>query len=141
MGQMGFFDLRQRYEGLDTMNNPLMRLDAAVPWERFRGKLEAALSKAGARKTAEERKCNAGRPPWDGVLMFKVLVLAALYNLADDQMESTAEPPGPSRSPTARSRLTRRARRCVPGSSTCSATRRTPWAVRLCAPSASSTPR
>ena len=87
MGQMGFFDLSRRYEGLDAKNDPLLKLDAAVPWERFRGELEAALVKAGARKAAEERKSNAGRPPWDGVLMFKVLVLAALYNLADDQME------------------------------------------------------
>ncbi len=87
MGQMGFFDLSRRYEGLDAKNDPLVKLNAAVPWERFRGKLEAALVKAGTRKAAEERKSGAGRPPWDAVLMFKVLVLAALYNLSDDQME------------------------------------------------------
>ena len=83
-GTMGFFDLSRRYEGVDAWNDPLMKLDAAASWERFRGKPEAALCKAGRRKAAEERKSNAGRPPWDAVLMFKVLVLAALYSLADE---------------------------------------------------------
>lgn len=87
MGQMGFFDLSRRYEGLDAKNDPLVKLNAVVPWEQFRRKLDAALVKAGTRKAVEARKTGAGRPPWDSVLMFKVLVLAALYNLADDEME------------------------------------------------------
>ena len=35
----------------------------------------------------KERKSNAGRKPFDVVLMFKVLVLQHLYNLSDDQIE------------------------------------------------------
>ena len=34
-----------------------------------------------------ERKSNAGRRPFDVVLMFKILILQSLYNLSDDEME------------------------------------------------------
>jgi len=33
------------------------------------------------------RKSNAGRPPYDYVLMFKILVLQSLYNLSDNKIE------------------------------------------------------
>jgi len=39
------------------------------------------------RKPDEDRKSRAGRKPIDTVLMFKTLVLSALYNLSDDQIE------------------------------------------------------
>ena len=39
------------------------------------------------RKSAAQRKSSAGRKPMDAVLMFKTLVLGALYNLSDDQIE------------------------------------------------------
>ncbi|MBO5525715.1 MAG: transposase [Clostridia bacterium] len=32
----------------------------------------------------KERKCSAGRHPFDKVMMFKVLVLQRLFNLSDD---------------------------------------------------------
>jgi len=35
----------------------------------------------------KKRKSKAGRKPYDPVLMFKVLILQSLYNLADDQVE------------------------------------------------------
>jgi len=82
MGQMGFFDIANRYAGLDAKNDPLVRIDAVVPWERFRERLEAAW-----RRPPEERKSPAGRKPWDAVVMFKAIVLCALYNLSDDQVE------------------------------------------------------
>ena len=61
---------------------PLVKIDAVVPWEGFRVRLEAAW-----RKPPEERKSNAGCKPWDAVVMFKAIVLCALYNLSDDQVE------------------------------------------------------
>jgi len=82
MGQMGFFDIAQRYGGLDAKNDPLVKIDEVVPWEDFRPRLEAAW-----RKPAEERKSLAGRKPWDAVVMFKAIVLCELYNLSDDQVE------------------------------------------------------
>ena len=36
MGQKGFFDIAQRYAGLDAKNDPLARIDEVVPWEDFR---------------------------------------------------------------------------------------------------------
>ena len=35
----------------------------------------------------KERKSNAGRPGFDYVLMFKILVLQSLYNVSDHQIE------------------------------------------------------
>ena len=87
MGQPGFFDLQHRYEGLDAHGDPLVAFGAAVPIAMFRLKLKTALIKDGLRRSEVDRKSAAGRKPWDEVLIFKVLVLQALYNLSDDQME------------------------------------------------------
>ena len=82
MGQMGFFDIANRYAGLDAKNDPLVKIDEVVPWQAFRPRLETVW-----RKPAGERKSPAGRKPWDAVVMFKAIVLCALYNLSDDQVE------------------------------------------------------
>ena len=87
MSQPGFFDLQHRYEGLDAKSDPLVAILAVVPFELFRVKLKTALVKGGLRRSDKDRKSAAGRKPWDEVLIFKVLVLQALYNLSDDQME------------------------------------------------------
>lgn len=82
MGQMGFFDVANRYAGLDAKKDPLAQIDALVPWEHFRPRLEAVW-----RGRPGDRKSPAGRKPWDAVVMFKAVVLCALYNLSDDQVE------------------------------------------------------
>lgn len=87
MSHPGFFDLQHRYEGLDAKGDPLVAIAAAVPFDLFRGELHAALVAGGLRTADGMRKSAAGRKPWDEVLIFKVLVLQALYNLSDDQME------------------------------------------------------
>lgn len=87
MTQPGFFDLSRRYETLDEKCDPLVTLQSLVPWESFRPQLRSTLEKAGARIPAEARKSNAGRKPWDEIVVFKVLVLQALYNLGDDNTE------------------------------------------------------
>ena len=87
MSQPGFFDLQHRYEGLDAKRDPLVAILAAVPFELFRIKLKTALIRGGLRRSDDDRKSGAGRKPWDEVLIFKVMVLQALYNLSDDQME------------------------------------------------------
>ena len=48
MGQMGFYDLANRYAGLDAKNEPLVKIDEAVPWEDFRGRLEAVWPPSAA---------------------------------------------------------------------------------------------
>ena len=82
MVQMGFFDIANRYAGLDAKNDPLARIDEVVPWEALRPRLETVW-----RRAPEERKSPAGRKPWDAVAMFKAIVLCELYNLSDDQVE------------------------------------------------------
>jgi transposase, IS5 family len=76
-GQSGFFDTEERLRWLSASGDPLERLRAVVDFETFRAELEAALSRAD--------RSRGGRPPWDAVLMFRVLVLQALYTLSDDQ--------------------------------------------------------
>lgn len=82
MAQMGFFDLSDRYASLDAKKDPLIEINAVVPRDEFRPLLERIW-----RKPDEDRKSRAGRKPMDAVLMFKTLVLSALYNLSDDQIE------------------------------------------------------
>ena len=82
MAQMGFFDIENRYAALDAKNDPLVKVNAAVPWEAFRSRLEQVW-----RKPADKRKSNAGCKPWDAIVMFKAIILCALYNLSDDQVE------------------------------------------------------
>lgn len=82
MAQMGFFDLSDRYASLDSKRDPLVEINAVVPWDEFRPALERVW-----RTPEAERKSRAGRKPMDAVLMFKTLVLSALYNLSDDQIE------------------------------------------------------
>ena len=50
-----------------------------VDFEVFRGPLIAALRRSVRGK--------GGRPPFDPVMMFKVLVLQALYSLSDEATE------------------------------------------------------
>lgn len=77
--QPGFWDIEERYARLSEVGDPLEKLNAVVPWEVFRKPLAKALKRSDGAK--------GGRPPYDPVLMFKVLVLQALYNLSDDQAE------------------------------------------------------
>jgi IS5 family transposase len=79
VGQPGFFDLHERYAALSAAGDPLLRLSELVDFEVFRSPLLKALRRSDRSK--------GGRPPYDAMLMFKVLVLQALYNLSDDQAE------------------------------------------------------
>ena len=81
MPQMGFFDLSDRYASLDAKRDPLLAVNAVVPWDEFRPVLERVW-----RKPEEERKSRAGRKPMAAVLRFKALVPSALYTLSDDQI-------------------------------------------------------
>ena len=77
--QAGFWDIDERYARLSEAGDPLEKLNAVVPWEVFRKPLAKALKRSDGAK--------GGRPPYDAVLMFKVMVLQALYSLSDDQAE------------------------------------------------------
>ena len=75
----GLFDIENRLNKLSKTGDPLLQLSEIIPWEEFRSTLEVLREK--------ERKSNAGRKPFDLILMFKILVLQSLYNLSDDAME------------------------------------------------------
>lgn len=48
MAQMGFFDLSDRYASLDAKKDPLVEINAVVPWEEFRPTLERVWRKPAA---------------------------------------------------------------------------------------------
>src|SRR5256884_9985001 len=82
MGQLGFFDADKRLEALSAKGDPLEAIDRLVPWESFRAEVEAVVL------TLDElKKSSAGRKPFDAILMFRMLVLQALNNLSDEQVE------------------------------------------------------
>src|SRR5271155_4198703 len=79
MKQPGFFDMDKRQKKLLETRDFLENVNRFVTWETFRPMLDAALQRSDREK--------GGRPPYDAVLMFKVLVLQALYNLSDEETE------------------------------------------------------
>lgn len=73
------FALDYHIETLQKYPNPLQRLDSVIDWEWFRKPLEEAVRTPS--------KGPGGRPPFDCILMFKILVLQRFYNLSDAQAE------------------------------------------------------
>lgn len=82
MAQFSFFDADKRLSALSAKGDPLVGISALVPWETFRGDIEAVVLTAD-----ETRKSNAGRKPMDALVLFRMLVLQSLYNLSDEQAE------------------------------------------------------
>lgn len=82
MGQLGFFDANKRLSALSEKGDPLEAIDRLVPWETFRADLESVVLTPD-----EAKKSNAGRKPFDAILMFRMLILQSLYNLSDEQVE------------------------------------------------------
>ena len=77
--QKTFFGEEVRLESLREYNNPLSKLDKHINWEIFRKILEKAFAKEG--------KDNRGRPHYDYVMMFKIIILQTIYQLSDEQLE------------------------------------------------------
>jgi IS5 family transposase len=76
----GLFDYEFQLEKINEHQPPLQKLNKIIDWEMFRETIETALEK-------EDRKSNAGRKPYDKLLMFKILILQRYYNLSDEQTE------------------------------------------------------
>ena len=77
--QMGFFDEDKRYTNIDKIGDKLVKINESIYWEMFRPTIDKAFK--------SENKKAAGRPPYDRLMMFKIIILQQLYNLSDDQME------------------------------------------------------
>ena len=82
MRQTGFFDVDRRLEAISAKGDPLETIKTTVPWEEFRSCIEAVTE-----TKPEDRKSAAGRKGYDTILKFKMVVLQALYNLSDEQLE------------------------------------------------------
>lgn len=74
----GFFDEEFRHEKIAT-KDPLVILSTKVNWEQFRPTLEKAFEGIDY--------SQGGRPPFDRLMMFKILILQEYYGLSDDQIE------------------------------------------------------
>jgi len=78
-GDPGFFDIEERLKDLSAKGDDLERLNGIVDFEIFRPDLERAVPRADRSK--------GGRPPYDHVLMFKVLILQSSHSLSDERTE------------------------------------------------------
>ena len=74
-----FFDEEFRLTKLSTKNDPLEKLNKYIDWEHFRPELNRVFEK--------EAKGKGGRPAYDYVMMFKILILQRYYNISDEQVE------------------------------------------------------
>ncbi|MEM6615063.1 MAG: transposase [Pseudomonadota bacterium] len=79
MNPQSLFSLSDHLERLSKDGDPLEVLEATVDFEYFRKWLVEGLGYSDGSK--------GGRPPFDPVSMFKVLILQAQHNLSDAKME------------------------------------------------------
>ncbi len=75
----GLFAYEEQLEKINAHQPPLNKLDKVIDWEMFRKPIEAALH--------VDPKAPGGRPPYDRLMMFKILILQKYYNLSDEQTE------------------------------------------------------
>ena len=79
MNPESLFSLSDHLERLRKDGDPLEVLDTTMDFEYFRGWLVEGLGYSDGSK--------GGRPPFDPVTMFKVLIVQAQHNLSDAKME------------------------------------------------------
>jgi IS5 family transposase len=76
----GLFDEQFRLDKIGKQNDPLVRLQQHIDFEIFRKPLEQHFAEGKDRS-------QGGRPSFDYLLMFKILILQRYYNLSDDSTE------------------------------------------------------
>ncbi|ARW48419.1 hypothetical protein NBRC3280_1603 [Acetobacter pasteurianus NBRC 3280] len=79
MTPSGFFDVEERLTRLSGLGDQLEAFSQTVDFEVFRPELNKALVYSDGSK--------GGRPPFDPVLMFKILIIQTLNNLSDERTE------------------------------------------------------
>ena len=75
----GFFDVDERLKRLSDLGDELETYAGTVDFEMFRPELDMALAYSDG--------AQGGRPPYDPVMMFKILVVQAHNNLSDERSE------------------------------------------------------
>lgn len=76
----GLFDEQFRLDKIGKQNDPLVKLQGHIDFEIFRKSLEQHFEEGKDRS-------QGGRPPFDYLMMFKILILQRYYNLSDDSTE------------------------------------------------------
>lgn len=79
MEQPWFFDMADRLRALSAKGDDLERIKGLVDFQQLRPELELTVPRSDGGK--------GGRPAFDRVLMFKVLLLAAMHGLSDERCE------------------------------------------------------
>jgi len=79
LGQPGLFDIDERLRRLSDLGDQLLAFARVVDFEIFRPELLRALAYSDG--------AQGGRPPFDPVAMFKILVIQAANNLSDERTE------------------------------------------------------
>lgn len=65
----------------EQLKSPFFTLSEQMHWKKFEWRLNKALNRL------ERDPKKGGRPPFDPLVMFKVIVLQSYYQLSDDEME------------------------------------------------------
>ncbi len=80
MKQIGFYDEDNCLRKLSKLGDQLEQLSRVIEWRMF----ESILT----RVFAKEHKGTGGRPPYNYLLLFKILILQRLFNISDDHLHS-----------------------------------------------------
>lgn len=78
--QYSWLDEDNRLERLSKLGDPLEKVAKAIGFEVFKPLLDSIYGK-------EKDESKGGRPPWDFLLMFKIMILQEFYNIADEKTE------------------------------------------------------
>ena len=76
---IGLFNFEFKMDDIKKHQPPLQKLNKVIDWEIFRPILESEL--------LNKSKVKGGRPPFDKLLMFKIIILQRYFNISDDQTE------------------------------------------------------
>lgn len=80
--QRNLFEYEFHIKKMDKIGDPLLKMKEQIPWEElFREELDKAFGKE------VKDKSKGGRPDYDSMLMFKILVLQKSYGLSDEETE------------------------------------------------------
>jgi hypothetical protein len=73
------FGVETQLERLSKLGDSLEKINEMIEWEMFREPIVKRIRKVD--------EGQGGRPPWDEVLMFKVIMLQDWNNLSDPETE------------------------------------------------------
>ena len=76
----GLFDEQFRLDKISKQSDPLVKLQRHIDFEIFRKPLADHFNSGKDRG-------QGGRPSFDYLMMFKILILQRYYNLSDDNTE------------------------------------------------------